>query len=49
MSGPTGLANSAIAMIVPVDFLKTLLNAPELKTRRETYFSQQTANPQKQQ
>jgi hypothetical protein len=43
----TGQANSGIAMIVPVDFLKTLLDAPELKAPREAYFLSQTNSPQK--
>ena len=42
-----GQANSGIAMIVPVDFLKTLLDTPELKARREAYLSSQPNNPQK--
>ncbi len=37
----TGQANSGIAMIVPVDFLKVLLDAPELKAAREAYFLHQ--------
>lgn len=40
-------ANSGIAMIVPVEFLKTLLDTPGLKSGREAYFSQHasTAKP----
>jgi hypothetical protein len=41
-------ANSGVAMIVPVDFLKTLLDRPELKAKREDYILSQTANPKKQ-
>jgi S1-C subfamily serine protease len=37
----TGQANSGIAMIVPVDFLKALLDAPEPKGKRDAYFSSQ--------
>jgi S1-C subfamily serine protease len=43
----TGQANSGIAMIVPVDFLKALLETPELKAKREAYFSRQSSGPQK--
>jgi S1-C subfamily serine protease len=43
----TGQANSGIAMIVPVDFLKALLDTPELKGKRDAYFSSQPSNPQK--
>ena len=43
----TGQANSGIAMIVPVDFLKTLLDAPELKAKREAYFLSQSGSSQK--
>jgi hypothetical protein len=35
-----GLANSGVAMIVPADFLKALLDVPELKGSREAYISQ---------
>ena len=35
----TGLANSGVAMVVPVDFLKALLDTPELKGSREAYLS----------
>ena len=40
-------ANSGIAMIVPVDFLRTLLDAPDLKAAREAYLSRSsnTAKP----
>ena len=41
----TGQANSGIAMIVPVDFLKALLDAPELKAKREAYFLSHLATP----
>ncbi len=37
----TGLANSGVAMVVPVDFLKALLDTPELKGSREAYLSSQ--------
>jgi hypothetical protein len=39
----TGRANSGVAMIVPVDFLKDLLDVPELKSSREAYISQLTS------
>jgi S1-C subfamily serine protease len=35
----TARANSGVAMIVPVDFLKALLDEPDLKNVREAYFS----------
>jgi S1-C subfamily serine protease len=33
-------ANSGVAMVVPADLVKTLLDGPELKGIREAYFSQ---------
>ena len=36
----TAHANSGVAMIVPADLLKALLDGPELKGAREAYFSQ---------
>lgn len=36
----TARANSGVAMIVPADFLKALLDGPELKGAREASFSQ---------
>ena len=38
-----GHANSGIAMIVPADSLKALLDGPELKSAREAYFSRITS------
>ncbi|HYN16010.1 MAG TPA: S1C family serine protease [Terriglobales bacterium] len=35
-------ANSGVAMIVPADFLKALLDAPDLKGKREAYLSRYT-------
>jgi hypothetical protein len=35
-----GRANSGVAMIVPSDYLKALLEDPLLKAARETYFTQ---------
>jgi hypothetical protein len=37
-------ANSGVAMIVPIDFLKTMLDAPDLKAVRENYFQQTAAH-----
>ncbi len=36
-------ANSGVTMIVPVDFVKALLDAPDLKGAREAYLSRFTA------
>jgi hypothetical protein len=36
----TGRANSGVAMVVPADDLKALLDAPEQKGSREAYISQ---------
>ena len=36
----TAHANSGVAMVVPADFVKALLDRPELKGFREAYFSQ---------
>ena len=33
-------ANSGVAIIVPIDYLKTMLDAPDLKALRENYFLQ---------
>ena len=36
----TAHANSGVAIVVPADFLKALLDGPELKGSREASFSQ---------
>jgi hypothetical protein len=36
----TARANSGVAMVVPADLIKALLDGPELKGSREAYFSQ---------
>ena len=38
-------ANSGVAMIVPVDFLKSLFDAPDVKGPREVYFSHLATPP----
>ena len=38
-------ANSGVAMIVPADFLKAVLDGPELKGIREAYFAQAATTP----
>lgn len=43
----TANTNSGIAMIVPADFLKALLDGPELKGTREAYFTSQDKNATK--
>jgi S1-C subfamily serine protease len=43
-----GKANSGIAMVVPADLLKDLLDKPVLKQLRESYLATQAATPPKQ-
>jgi len=43
----TALVNSGIALIVPADFLKALLDGPELKGSREAYFTSQAKSAEK--
>jgi hypothetical protein len=43
----TANTNSGIAMIVPADFLKALLDVPELKASREAYFTSQDKSAKK--